>query len=272
MTEPVQNQQSKASKQALSLILAIGAAVALAYGAGELSHLLSFSLSEAGAPDFLREPINLAIAFAGLLIWQRLRQSQPATPPLWGSPTFGLGLGWIAGCTLPGLALLGLVLLQAGQFETRGFATLALITPMPFILVHAMAEEVVIRGIAQRTGHAALGAFAGISVAALTFCALQVLQGYQSIWHIANSALFGALLGILALSRGGIWAAVAGHAGWTWLETTWISTAVTFEKDGSFLAGVGPDSYGSPMFTGVLMLALAWFGLCRALQAAKEKQ
>lgn len=272
MTERVQNQQSKTSKHALALILAVGAAVALAYGAGEFSHLVSFSLSEAGAPDFFREPINLAIAFVGLLIWQRLGQTPASTPPLWGSPVIGLGWGWIVGCALPGLALLGLELLQVGRFEARDFPMAALIIPVPFILIHATSEEIIIRGISQRAGHAAFGPWAGIGVAALTFCILQTLQGYQSIWHIANSALFGAVLGVLALGRGGIWAAVAGHAGWTWLETSWIGDAVMLYKDGSFLAGAGPDSYASPIFTLVLILTLTAFGLNKALQASKEKQ
>lgn len=255
----------------MTLVLAVFATVTLAYGAGELSHLLSFSLSEAGAPDFFREPINLALALLGFLIWQSLSQTSKS-PPLWGSPAIGLGWGWVVGCALPGFALLGLVFVQAGRFEARDFSVAALIIPVPFILIHALSEEVIIRGIAQRAGTAAFGPLLGIGVAALAFCVLQTLQGYQSMWHIANSALFGAALGFLALGRGGIWGAVAGHAGWTWLETSWIGDAVTFQKDGSFLAGAGPDSYGSPVFTAVLIVILALMGVRRALQATKEKQ
>ncbi len=272
MTDTAPHQKSSPMKRMLLMLLAAGVAVAIAYGAGEISHLFSFWISEAGAPDFFREPINLALGLAGLLVWRKLSRLPDQTPPLWGSPALGLGWGWLVGCALPGLALLGLVIVHAGVFEVQAFPLGALIIPIPFILIHAMAEEVVVRAIAQRTGHAAFGPLAGIGLAALTFCALQTIQGYSSIWHMANSALFGAALGFIALGRGGIWAAIAGHAGWTWLETSWIGDAVTFQKDGSFWAGSGPDSYGSPVFTLVLFLVLALMGTGHALQAAKEKQ
>lgn len=272
MTVPALDLQSSALKRTLLVMLAAAVAVAGAYGAGEFSHLLSFWITEAGAPDFFREPINLALGLAGLLIWQKSRLLPDQTPPFWGSPAIGLGWGWLVGCALPSVALLGLVKLQGGTFEAHPFALAALIIPIPFILIHAMAEEIVVRGIAQRAGHAVFGPLAGIGLAALTFCVVQTLQGYSSIWHIANSALFGAVLGILALGRGGIWAAIAGHAGWTWLETNWISDVVRFQKDGSFWAGAGPDSYGSPVFTLVLILILTLIGAGRALQAAKEKR
>jgi membrane protease YdiL (CAAX protease family) len=265
------SQKTSPMKRMLVMMLAAGVALVIAYSAGEISHLSSFWISEAGAPDFFREPINLALGLAGLSVWQKLSRLPDQTPPLWGSPALGLGWGWLVGCALPGLALLGLVLLQAGAFEGRPFALAALIIHIPFILIHAMAEQCVVRGIAQRAGQAAFGPLAGIGLAALTFCALQTIQGYSSLWHMANSALFGAALGFLALGRGGIWAAIAGHAGWTWLETSWIGDAVTFQKNGGFWAGAGPDSYGSPVFTLVLILFLALMGTGQALQAAKEK-
>ena len=273
MIDTAPNQKSSPIKRTVSMMLAAGVALAIAYGAGEISHLSSFWISEAGAPDFFREPINLVLALAGLLVWQKLSRLPNQTPPIWGSPAIGLSWGWLVGCSLPGLALLGIVMLHAGAFEARPFALASILIPVPFILIHAMAEEVVVRGIAQRAGHSAFGALAGIGVAALTFCVLQTLQGYNSIWHIANSALFGAALGLLALGRGGIWAAIAGHAGWTWLETCWIGDAVRFQKDnGVWVGGTGPDSYGSPIFTLVLILILALFGVRWALQAAKEKR
>lgn len=272
MSDTAPNQKSSPMKRTLLMMLAAVVALLVAYGAGEISHLSSFWISEAGAPDFFREPINFVLGLAGLLVWQKLSRLPDQTPPLWGSPAIGLGWGWLVGCALPGLALLGLVIVQAGFFEERPFALAALIIPIPFILIHAMAEQVVVRGIAQRAGHAAFGPLAGIGLAAMTFCALQTIQGYSSVWHIANSALFGAALGFIALGRGGIWAAIAGHAGWTWLETSWIGDAVTFRKDSGFLAGAGPDSYGSPIFTLVLILFLALMGTVHALQAAKKKQ
>ena len=273
MNSPAATRSSSPIKRMLLVMVAASVAVVVAYGAGELSHLLSFWISEAGAPDFFREPINFALGLAGLFLWQNLSRLPAQTPPLWGSPAIGLCWGWLVGCALPGLALLGLVMLHAGAFEARPFALAALIIPIPFILIHAMAEEVVVRGIAQRAGHSAFGPLLGIGLAAVTFCVLQTLQGYASIWHVANSAFFGAVLGFLALGRGGIWAAIAGHAGWTWLETCWIGDAVRFQKDTSvWVGGAGPDSYGSPVFTLVLILVLALFGVRWALQAAKEKR
>lgn len=273
MNTPAATPFSSPIKRTLLVMIAASVAIGVAFGAGVLSRLLSFWITEAGAPDFFREPINLALGLAGLFLWQQLSRTPALTPPLWGSPALGLGWGWMVGCALPGLALLGLVMLHAGAIEARSFALAALIIPIPFILIHAMAEEVVVRGIAQRAGHSAFGPLAGIGLAAVSFCVLQTLQGYASLWHVANSALFGAVLGFLALGRGGIWAAIAGHAGWTWLETCWIGDAVRFQKDNSvWVGGAGPDSYGSPIFTLVLILILALFGVRWALQSAKEKR
>ncbi len=116
MIDTAPHQKSSPIKRMLVMVLAAGVAVAVAYSAGEISHLSSFWISEAGAPDFFREPINLALALAGLLVWQKLSRLPDHTPPLWGSPALGLGWGWLVGCALPGLALLGLVILQAGAF------------------------------------------------------------------------------------------------------------------------------------------------------------
>ena len=257
---------------AIAWIMVMVYAWLAAYSAGEISHHLSFLIGESGGPDYFREPINLGLALLALWLWRGLSGDGAPLAPTLGSPTWGLGGGWIVGCVLPGLALVLMAALGAGIFSPTRVQLLALILPIPFILIHALAEEVIIRGIAQRSAQRLYGPMAGIGLAALTFCILQATQGYGSVWHIVNSALFGAVLGFLALGRGGIWAAAAGHAGWTWLETSWIGDGVTFTKMPGFWAGFGPDSYGAPTFTVVLMFTLGLIGAGRALQARKDRQ
>jgi hypothetical protein len=66
--------------------------------------------------------------------------------------------------------------------------------------------------------------------------------------------------GVQQLGPGGIWAAAIGHALWTWVERLIISDAlgarIILTDPPVYLAGPGPDSYTSELYSLVLITAI----------------
>ena len=240
--------------QLINCVTACGAASIFAYFAGNASQTLAQVGVQVGGPSYLREPLNAGIALLALLMWRKWRPAARYAAPKWGNVAIGLGLGLAVGIASPASALWLLVSTGNAKIVAPSINPVALLVPFIFLIVHGFAEERLIRGFAQREGHNDFGPLVGIGVAALCFCGLQVLQGYFGVWHVMNSALFGACLGFLALGRGGIWAAIGAHAGWSWLEIAVLGQAGQIRKTDHWLAGVGPDSYGSPAFSVALLL------------------
>jgi membrane protease YdiL (CAAX protease family) len=243
--------------QMINLATAGVAACTFAFFAGSASQSLAQSLVQMGGPSYLREPLNAGIAFLCLMMWQRWRPAARYSSPKWGHIAIGLGVGLLVGIALPALALSILTLTGDAQLLAPKVHPVALAVPFIFLIVHGFAEESMIRGIAQREGHNSFGPLAGVGLAAICFCALQASQGYFGIWHLVNGILFGTCLGLLALGPGGIWTAVGAHAGWSWLEIAVLGQAGQITKTASWFAGSGPDSYGSPAFTLVLVIVCA---------------
>lgn len=240
----------------LAIATAAIAACACALLAGNVSEVLAQVLLQRFGAPFLREPLNAGIALALLWGWQKWRPAGNYSPPKWGRVAIGLGLGGFIGAALPMSALVIMSVLGVATLKGPTVEPHILAIPVIFVVIHGLAEESLIRGIAQREGHTYFGPLAGVCLAALSFAVLQGLQGYVGLVQICNSALFGGVLGFLALGPGGIWTAVGAHAGWTWLETTLLGGSGQIVKSSSWLAGMGHDSYGSPLFSIVLIIVL----------------
>ncbi len=240
-----------------AVVSAILAASIFALFAGSASQTFAQMSVQMGGPNFLREPINAGLAFLLLLMWRKWRPAARFSSPKWGQPVLGLATGLSVGVVLPGAVLWLLALSGQAVIKAPAVPMIALAVPFIFLIMHGFAEESLVRGIAQREGQNSFGALAGVGIAALCFCVLQALQGYIGMWHVINSALFGACLGFLALGPGGIWAAIGAHAGWSWLEIAVLGGPRQIVKSGTWIAGAGPDSYGSPLFTLVLITTLA---------------
>jgi membrane protease YdiL (CAAX protease family) len=253
-----------------AILTAALAAIASALLAGNVSSALALVATSKGGPDFVREPINVVIALALLWGWRRWRRGALYSPPDWGNVAIGLALGLSVGIALPGIALAIMSGLGVATLAPPTVPPVVLAVPFVFLILHGLAEESLVRGIAQREGHNLFGPFSGIALAAISFGVLQALQGYNDLWQVINSVLFGAVLGFLALGRGGIWAASGAHAGWTWLEVAVLGGDNQIEKSAGFLAGSGRDSYGSPIFTLVLLMVLG-LQLLLHLRAQKSK-
>jgi membrane protease YdiL (CAAX protease family) len=232
---------------------AVIAAVIFAFVAGDVSQSLAGWIAQSGGPWFLREPMNACMAALFLLLWNKWQPSSGYSAPKWGSVPIGLALGLGIGILLPALALGLMVGLKLAVIKPPQVEAIALLVPFIFLIFHGFAEESLVRAIAQRCTQHSFGALAGIGASAIGFCALQALQGYQDVFHLINSLLFGACLGFLVLGPGGIWTAVGAHAGWSWLEIAALGQPGQIAKTQSILAGAGPDSYGSPLFSLVLL-------------------
>jgi membrane protease YdiL (CAAX protease family) len=246
------------------------AATIFAFVAGNLSTSLAGTLVQMGGPWFLREPINVLLALLFLVLWNRWQPLASYSKPAWGHVAVGLAIGLTAGIILPGIALWTMAVTGAATLKPPEVESIALLVPFIFLILHGFAEESLLRSIAQRTAHHGLGALWGVGIGAICFCVLQCAQGYVSVWNIINSLLFGTSLGFFALGWGGIWSAVGAHAGWSWLETAALGQPGQIVKSSSWLGGSGPDSYGSPVFTGVLLLAIA-VQLALHLRSQKSK-
>jgi hypothetical protein len=115
------------------------------------------------------------------------------------------------------------------------------------IVLQAGSEEVFFRGWLQPILVKAWGA-AGIATTAVTFAALHLIGGANSVVSVLNLFLGGLLFGLLAARYGGIAAAVAAHFAWNWAE--------------QLLFGLYPNP-GNGSFGSILNLDLAgsaWWG------------
>jgi membrane protease YdiL (CAAX protease family) len=241
----------------LKALRAWGVAVILAFAIGEVSRGLAMTAMSVAHVPVMREPIAVLLALGGLALWNRVAPADRHARPFWGHMGWGLLAGIGLGLALPGLALAIMQLAGAAQISLpKPFVWTMLGLPALFLVLHGFAEEIMMRAIAQRAGHYWLGPLAGVVLAAFAFSALQWLQGYVDPTTLLNSWLFGLILGLVALSRAGIWGTIAAHAAWSWLELVVLGQPGQIVKAASFWAGAGPDSYGSPVFTCVLLVAL----------------
>lgn len=123
----------------------------------------------------------------------------------------GIGLaGFLIATALAGIA--GVL-----HWAQGGTGAAMLLGGTALVAVQAASEEVFFRGWLQPVLVKAWGV-AGIAIAALTFAALHLMNGVDSLVSVANVFLGGLLFGLLAARYGGIAAAVGAHFVWNWAE------------------------------------------------------
>jgi membrane protease YdiL (CAAX protease family) len=234
-------------------------AVAGAYFAGDLSTLIGYRLSAIGVLIPLREVINATIAIVLFLIYAKTQNSFQVK---WGGfGGFSAGLEtiiMILSVTWGALAYSKAV----GNFTVlRDFSVPILATSLAFMLLHALAEQILLQEVLQKRIKEIIGEKAGIMVAGLGFTALQAAQGYLHPLYIFNSLCLGILMAVL-YEKHGFLSVVAVHAFWSYLEIVVKNSVVTMDYHYNYLLWRGQDSYGSPLFGALCLLAaLMIFGL-----------
>jgi hypothetical protein len=237
----------------------VAAAVVIAllgtYAAGLASQTVATLAIQAGLFVPLRDAVCLGLVLAVLFLWHR--SGRLVRAPTWGAPVPAL----LAACTV-GLLPLALAwggMALAGAVQTEPVATGALaaaIAGLPFLLMHGLAEQTLVRRLAQGQVQARFGALAGIAVGAAVWTGVQWLQGYGGPLEVLNSFLLAVLLGLVARGPGGVIAAGLAQGLWTWAEVVLLKSGLglTVLADEAPWAGSGSDTYGSVIFTLALLL------------------
>jgi hypothetical protein len=248
----------------LALVVAVGATVL----AGDLSLAFVHAAGLSGPLlPLVRDLLNLAMVLAVAGLWWLLldRSAVPGR----GGIASGFGSGVIWGIAPMAAAWLAAAAMGAVTTESGQVGVVHALIPvllLPAHLAHGLAEQVLLQSVAQRSvfcgsqpGRWRLLVSAGIAGAGLA--AVQGLQGYASPIELANALLFGMLLGIIALGPGGILAAGFAHGLWTWAERLIIGDLLGAEvittDPPTYLAGPGPDTYTSEVFSLCLIAAIA---------------
>ena len=114
------------------------------------------------------------------------------------------------------------------------------------------AEEWFFRGWLQPILAARIGVWPGLLAVSVLFSAAHAVLNGQSVMACVNVFLAGVLFGLLALRFGSLWAPIAAHWTWNWIEQSVVGltpnpgvdslgSIFDFKLTGSPLAGAGPD-------------------------------
>lgn len=215
--------------------LVAGAGLALAagviFGGGGLEGIADAALAKLPAPAaayglaaspvlFVFLPLLAIAVLAARLEGRALFRS--------GKPIAHLALGLALGGGGFGLAMAILALagvLRPGHGGPTGEAALAGVAAGAVLTaLQAGAEEVYFRGWIQPVLCARWGPWLGLTTTSLLFAALHQLGGLASPLCLLNTVLAGLGFGLIALRFGAIWAPIAAHTAWNWVEAYGLGT------------------------------------------------
>jgi|GEM_PF-5086545 membrane protease YdiL (CAAX protease family) len=244
------------TKSILALLLLAAYVVLAAYFAGIISTSIAYSLTFLGVIIPIREPINLGLVF--VFYWLILKYKPDLVQskmPIGG----GWGVMFGIATTLVLLAIVWLFLFLLGILRIIDLrvmdtqATIGIFTGLLFVFLHGLSEQWLIQKLGQQIFTSHFGKWVGVICAGIMFAALQALQGYSEPIYVVNSLVFGVFMAILAL-RFGVIAAASAHCIWTWTEVVLLPALFDFEFRQGTATVHGLDSYGSPIFTIVVVI------------------
>lgn len=207
-------------------------------------------------------------------------------------PFWTVGLEWSEGMYkyLRGL-LIGFVMFTAvvivlavfGMLEvesidpsgsTAATVNAAIVLLMAWI-IQGGAEEVLARGFLLPVIGIRWGTAAGVTVSALLFAALHLLNPNLSLLGVVNLALFGLFTAVFALYEGGIWGVCAIHSAWNWTQGNFFGLQVSgIDQESAIMFNLmeaGPDMLtggrfgpeGGLITTAVLLAGIALLALAQ---------
>lgn len=234
-------------------------AVAGAYFAGDLSMLISYRLVAMGVVIPLREFINAAITICLFLIYSKAQNSFQIK---WGGfEGFSAGLETIIMILSVAWGVLALSKAVDNFAVLQNFSVQMLMVAVVLMLLHAIAEQILLQEVLQRHVKDIFGNKAAILIAALGFAALQTAQGYMHPLYIFNSLCLGALMAVL-YEKYGFLSVIAAHAFWSYFEIIVKNSVINMDYHYNYLLWRGQDSYGSPIFGALCLIsAIMIFGL-----------
>ncbi len=152
--------------------------------------------------------------------------------PALGGLALGLPLGTGGFAAVAGVAALAGAVMHGASSAVGAAAAVGVAASVLIFAFQAGAEEYVFRGWLQPLLCARWGAWVGLISTAVIFAAVHLVGGARSPLTLVNLLLAGLLFGLLALRTGGLWAPLAAHWGWNWMEASGLG----LEPD----PGVGP--------------------------------
>jgi membrane protease YdiL (CAAX protease family) len=150
------------------------------------------------------------------------------------------------------------------------------------LLFQSSAEEWFFRGWLQPILATRLGVWQGLFAASILFAAAHAVLNVQSIMACVNVFLAGLLFGLLALRFGNLWAPIAAHWTWNWVEQSVVGltpnpgvdplgSLFDLKLTGSPLAGAGLDELnGAGAVTVVFIIVVAALALFPAKGATSS--
>ena len=234
-------------------------AVAGAYFAGSFSLLLSYRLANMGASIPLRDVINAIIALCLFLIYAKANKAFQIN---WGGfGGFSAGLETIIMILSVAWGALFYSKAISNFTFVKDFSIPTFAIALVLMLLHALAEQILLQCVLQTRAKQFFGDKVAIIIAAIGFAALQAAQGYYQPLYIFNSICLGLLMAVL-FERHGFLSVVAAHGVWSFLELVVKPSVVNMHYNYNYLLWQGQDSYGSPIFGGLCIIAaIMIFGL-----------
>ena len=198
-------------------VMAAAAAMAM------LMHLAGLDGEDQWWPPFIFVPV-LLLAYAQYVRWVERR---PVTElGLQGAlPEFGVGYLLGAALFTSVISVLGLL----GVFEIVGRHPMSvMLAPFLWMIVHAVLEELVFRGLIFRLAERSLGSIAALLISAVVFGASHLFNpGANLLSGVAICVEAGILLGVTFMLTRRLWFCIGVHAAWNFVQGGVFSVPVS---------------------------------------------
>ncbi|RFA07611.1 hypothetical protein B7R21_15640 [Subtercola boreus] len=161
---------------------------------------------------------------------------------------YGVVVGLPLGAALLGLAFLATVLVGASVPRVSStFEVGDVIQVLILVVVSAVIEEVVFRGLLFHALQPLIGWKACLAITALFFGAAHQLNAHATLWSSFAIAIEGGVLfGLLFIWKHNLWLTMGVHAGWNLMESL-LGVPVSGQEPHGFL---DIELQGAPLITG----------------------
>lgn len=233
--------------------------------AGSASINISLYLNSLGVNLPLREPLNLFIAF---ICFKFLKKNFPVNH-------IDINLGNLKSYILgASVIVIWLFLAWLIAYLSKALVIKPIPNPLYFslllgfvlVFIHGAAEELMLQSVIRPVIQNYFGKDIAIIITALSFMTIQYFQGYDDIFELLNSFIFGMVTALLAM-RFGLFAAIAMHSLWTFIETILISNFYKIEFINTLYSNGGNDTY---KFIGFALIGMIIFPILSKLTANKN--
>lgn len=191
-------------------------------------------LGLARLPLTLAHLVRLAlVAIASLVAWRVLDGRAP--PATWlaldRDAARALGLGFLVGMLLVGLALLPLAILGSFEILARECRVEQqgrfLLSTGLLLLVAAAIEELLFRGYPLFALESGPGRAFAVAFTSVVFALLHAGNPHYGATAAITLAGIGAVLAVSVLQRRSLWEAVGAHVGWNWMLAAGLALPVS---------------------------------------------